>query len=187
MVRFIAVAFGAACISIAAAAQPRPIEFKGIPLGGAKDDLLAKFPGIKCAKPWKSLWRLGEESCTAGNLGLGVTYAGAPAWEYSFNVIGNRLEGWNALIDPSSFDVVRAALIEAYGPGKDSTAEYSTVGGAPLTGRRWEFTATDGSMVGVYEYASRRDRGAVGATSSALEKWRNSKPNLDAKKNASDI
>ncbi len=164
----------------ATAAHGQQIAYKGFPLGGEQSQLIAQFPSLACVKPPPQLAALGElhcterscsgDACRASETALS-TYAGMPAWDVTFAVVGGRVEGFTLALHASSYEAVRDALREANGQGRESTQPMQTIGGARIAPRVWS-TATPAGTITLFERARRIDDGALVVESKSFDAWR---------------
>jgi hypothetical protein len=192
MIRIATMAFAGA---IAFPSLAQQIEFKGVPLGAAKSELLQRFPSLECRPLAASLSSLGEEHCTerltcsepacAESRKALSTYAGMPAWDVSFGIVAGRVERFAIVFPARNYVQVRDAAKAIYGAGQESARTMQTRAGAALESRVWSADA-DGTML-VSEHGTRIDEGGAGAESSTFRQWRASRSKSDTKKNANDM
>lgn len=182
----------AACLS----AQAQVLEFKGVPLGSDRAELLTHHPAMTCEKQHGRWLTLGQEMCKlefgkcmqarrsdCNTLG---SYGGATAFDHTFGIVDGRFEQFALTIPALDYERVRDALIEKYGKGSESARTLTTRGGAPLTSRTWSVTLPEGTLSAL-EHDGRIDQGGVFAQSKAFSAYVKALKPVEAKKGAKDL
>jgi hypothetical protein len=173
------------------------LEYKGVPLGTSKTDLLARHPTLVCkATPQSFKPSIGEEHCTEAFMCttpacvesrkvLG-TYGGAPAWGANFGIVDGKVERFGLSIASRSYAQVRDALREVHGAGTEEQRVLQSRTGAALQSRTWTANSTAGTIFAT-EHAGKVDEGSVGAASAAFIAWREERAREAPKKNSKDL
>ncbi len=143
------------------AAQP-PLEFKGVPIGATKAELLATLPGFKCngqfcfwflqlepdrvCKPLSDMSdrnrKCREQAILTSRFGPGATK------DYTVRIVEDRVASVAITIYETSFDITVAALTEKYGrPTVDETSTVQNRAGATFDNRRVAWKRPDGAII----------------------------------------
>lgn len=183
-----------AALFTASAIAQQPLGFKGVQIGATKAQLLERFPALEC-RPSIPQYESSDEACSVnkmcgmGNLMLLLkdaapkglppsdadcaeaqkaisTFGGEAASGVKFELVSGRFEGFTVNVRWTSFNSIRDALVETYGPGLDATQELQSARGMPFPSRIWKGTPSGGSVV-LFERAG-GDYGLVTATSPTL-------------------
>lgn len=168
------------------------LAYKGVPLGATKEELIEKFPALECSKVPASSAVLGEEKCSA-KVGAPFdqtrplyTYAEQPVQSTWFGVINGRVEQFAMTMDPDRYEAVKGAVIEAYGPGKETSTQRQTMGGATFRSRTYTVQRQGGELA-VMEHAGRIDQGGIDARTSAFTTYVDRVLKGDPKRGSKDL
>jgi hypothetical protein len=194
--RFRSIAACALLATLPAVAASQALQFKGLAMGASKEELMQRFPGLTCSKVPPQFAVIGEETCRADRACSDAacheskkafdTYGGAPAWDIAFSLAQSKVVGFSATIHPGSYESVREALKEIYGPGREEVNVMVRSNGTKFDSRQWNSAAQAPNIV-VLEHAGRVNEARVQATTEALVEWRQAAKRGDPKKNKGDL
>jgi len=80
--------------------------------------------------------------------------------EAAFGIVGGKVEQFSMTFESDKYEPIKNALIEAHGPGQESSSIRKTLSGTTFESRKFSIVKSSGELT-LLEHAGRIDRGAI--------------------------